>query len=131
MGQTMGQHDLLIDFAYTILNTVFYFTEIGPNSANRVTCFNWDDKCENSVIGTNQTIIRPTPEFLFHSSLLSFNFACNSNTVLFNTLLLFMKALQLVHSLAGSDTGGHELVPSLASTGPETSIASTTCSGSS
>ena len=57
MGQMTGKHDLPIDFTYTILNTVFYFTEIGPNSANRVTCFNWDDKCENSVIRTNQTIL--------------------------------------------------------------------------
>lgn len=57
MGQTTGQHDPPIDFTYTILNTVFYFIEIGPNSANRVTCLHWDDKCENSIITTNQTIL--------------------------------------------------------------------------
>jgi len=57
MEQTTGQHDLPIDFTYTILNTVFYFTEIDPNNANNVTYFNWDDKCENSVIRTNQTIL--------------------------------------------------------------------------
>ena len=68
---------------------------------------------------------------LFSFSLLSFNFARNSNTVLFSTLFSFMKAQQLAHSSAMPDTGGHELTPSLASTVQETSIASTTSSGSS